>query len=203
VLAQGAIERPLVFDGNDVPGVMLSSAGRTLAVRYGVAVGRAVAVMAVHDSGWRDAMAMKAAGVGVVAVIDLRSDVAPDLVAAARAAGIAVHLGHAVTSVSGRHGVSGVTFAANGTGHAQQLAVDALLMAGGWTPTVHLWSHAKGSLRWDADWGAYLPDVAQENCRAVGAGLGRGTWDRAWRSARCPAPSRSGRPRPSSISRTT
>jgi regulator of RNase E activity RraA len=48
-------------------------------VRYGVAVGRAVAVMAVHDSGWRDALAMKAAGVGVVAVIDLRSDVAPDL----------------------------------------------------------------------------------------------------------------------------
>jgi sarcosine oxidase subunit alpha len=175
VLAQGAIERPLVFDGNDVPGVMLSSAGRALAVRYGVAVGRAVAVMAVHDSGWRDALALKAAGVGIAAVIDLRTNVAPDLVSAARAAGIAVHLGHAVTGVSGRHGVSGITFAANGTGHAQQLAADALLMAGGWTPTVHLWSHAKGSLRWDDAWGAYLPDKAQENCRAVGAGAG--AWD--------------------------
>ncbi|PTR10880.1 MULTISPECIES: 2Fe-2S iron-sulfur cluster-binding protein [unclassified Novosphingobium] len=175
ILAQGAIERPLVFDGNDVPGVMLSSAGRTLAVRYGVAVGRAVAVMAVHDSGWRDALALKAAGVNVVAVIDLRGEVAADLVAAVRGAGIAVHLGHAVTQVAGRHGVTGVTFAPGGTGQGQQLAVDALLMAGGWTPTVHLWSHAKGSLRWDNAWGAYLPDVAQENCRAVGAGAG--AWD--------------------------
>ncbi|WP_333836190.1 2Fe-2S iron-sulfur cluster-binding protein [Novosphingobium sp.] len=175
VLAQGAIERPLVFDGNDVPGVMLASAGRTLAVRYGVAVGRAVAVMAVHDSGWRDALAMKQAGVNVVAVIDLRTDVSADLLNAVRSAGIAVHLGHAVTGVSGRHGVTGVTFAAGGTGQAQSLSVDALLMAGGWTPTVHLLSHAKGSLRWDAGWGAYLPDTPIEACRVVGAGAG--AWD--------------------------
>jgi sarcosine oxidase, subunit alpha len=175
VLAQGAIERPLVFDGNDVPGVMLASAGRTLAVRYGVAVGRAVAVMAVHDSGWRDALAMKQAGVNVVAVIDLRTDVSANLLNAVRGAGIAVHLGHAVTGVSGRHGVTGVTFAVGGTGQAQSLSVDALLMAGGWTPTVHLWSHAKGSLRWDAAWGAYLPDTAIEACRVVGSGAG--AWD--------------------------
>ena len=32
-MAQGAIERPLVFNGNDVPGVMLSNAARTLALR--------------------------------------------------------------------------------------------------------------------------------------------------------------------------
>ena len=172
ILAQGAIERPLVFDGNDVPGVMLSSAGRALAVRYGVAVGRSVAIMAVHDSGWRDALALHAAGVTITALIDLRDTVDEDLLAAVRKAGIAVYLGHAVTGVSGRLAVKGVTFAARGTGQELHLAADALLMAGGWTPTVHLWSHAKGSLRWDAEWGAYLPDVAIEKCRVVGAGAG-------------------------------
>ena len=172
VLAQGAIERPLVFDGNDVPGVMLASAGRTLALRYGVAPGRAVAVMAVHDSGWRDALAMAQAGVAVTAIIDLRASVAAELVDAARAAGIAVHTGHAVVGVSGRHAVKGIAFAANGTGPVQTLACDCLLMAGGWTPTVHLWSHAKGTLRWDASWGAYLPDTSLENVRVVGAGAG-------------------------------
>jgi sarcosine oxidase subunit alpha len=172
VLAQGAIERPLVFHGNDVPGVMLASAGRTLAVRYGVAAGRAVVVMAAHDSGWRDALAMVQAGVNVLAIIDVRHVVAADLADAGRAAGIAVHLGCAITKVAGRHAVSGVTFAANGTGPAHKLACDAVLMAGGWTPSVHLWSHAKGSLAWSDTWGAYLPDTAIENCRAVGAGAG-------------------------------
>jgi len=172
VLAQGAIERPLVFHGNDVPGVMLASAGRTLAVRYGVAVGHAVVVMAAHDSGWRDALAMAQAGVPIVAIIDVRAVVAADLADAARAAGIAVHIGCAITKVAGRHAVTGVTFAAEGTGPAQKLACDAVLMAGGWTPSVHLWSHAKGSLAWNEAWGAYVPDRPIENCRAVGAGAG-------------------------------
>ena len=172
VLAQGAIERPLVFNGNDVPGVMLASAGRTLALRYGVSVGRAIVVMAAHDSGWHDAIAMAGVGVPVTAIVDIRGDVAADLVAAARAAGIAVHLGHVVTSVKGRLAVKGVTIAAGGTGPAKSVPCDAVLMAGGWTPSVHLWSHSKGSLVWDDAWGAYLPGKAIENCRAVGAGAG-------------------------------
>jgi sarcosine oxidase subunit alpha len=175
VLAQGAIERPLVFHGNDVPGVMLASAGRTLALRYGVAVGRAVVVMAAHDSGWRDALALTEAGVAVVAIIDVRNVVSADLADAARKAGIAVHIGAAITAVHGRHAVTGVTFAANGTGPAAKLACDAVLMAGGWTPSVHLWSHAKGSLVWNEAWGAYLPGTAIENCRATGACAG--AWD--------------------------
>ncbi len=175
ILAQGAIERPLVFHGNDVPGVMLAIAGRTLALRYGVAVGNAVVVMAAHDSGWRDALALAEAGVRIAAIIDVRTAVSADLADAARAAGLAVHIGSAVTSVSGRHAVTGVTFAANGTGPDSKLACDAVLMAGGWTPSVHLWSHAKGSLVWSDAWGAYLPGTPIENCRVVGAGAG--AWD--------------------------
>ena len=36
VLAAGAEERPIVFGGNDIPGVMLASAMRTYANRYAV-----------------------------------------------------------------------------------------------------------------------------------------------------------------------
>ncbi|WP_408589908.1 2Fe-2S iron-sulfur cluster-binding protein [Novosphingobium sp.] len=172
VLAQGAIERPLVFDGNDVPGVMLASAGRTLALRYGVAPGRAVAVMAAHDSGWHDALALVQAGVRVVAIIDVRDTVASDLLQAAETAGIPVHLNHSVTGVKGRHAVKGVTLCQNTDYLNRSLACDCLLMAGGWTPTVHLWSHAKGSLRWDADWAAYLPDSIDDAVVAIGGGAG-------------------------------
>ena len=42
VIAAGSIERPLVFPGNDRPGVMLASAARTYLHRYGVAVGQNV-----------------------------------------------------------------------------------------------------------------------------------------------------------------
>jgi sarcosine oxidase subunit alpha len=173
ILAQGAIERPLVFEGNDVPGVMLASAARTFLYRYGVAVGREVVVMATHDSGWSDACALQRGGVPVAAIIDLRDTVDPGLVEAARGLGIRCELGSAVIGVSGRHAVKGVEIARGDGSHRQRMACDAVLMAGGWTPSVHLWSHSLGKLAWSDEWCAYLPDVANENVRCVGACAGQ------------------------------
>ena len=188
VLAQGAIERPLVFDGNDVPGVMLASAGKTLALRFGVAAGRAVAVMASHDSGWHDALAMAQAGVKITAIVDARPAVSPALQAAAAAVGIAVHLDHSIIGVSGRLAVSSITICGSNGGQQRTLACDAVMMAGGWTPTVHLWSHARGTLKWDAAWGAYLPDTTVENLRAVGGCAGAWNYGEGLVVAALPSP---------------
>ena len=175
VLAQGAIERPLVFDGNDTPGVMLASAARTYALRYGVAVGKSVALIAAHDSGWRDLFAMAGAGVTVAEIIDVRESVDQALQDEAVSLGIAVRLGSSVIGVAGRHGVTGVTVTRNDGTNRTALGCDALLMAGGWTPSVHLWSHSKGSLAWRDGLGAYVPDRPNENVRCVGACSG--SWD--------------------------
>ncbi|HCF24816.1 MULTISPECIES: 2Fe-2S iron-sulfur cluster-binding protein [unclassified Novosphingobium] len=169
VLAQGAIERPLVFAGNDVPGVMLASAARTYLNRFGVAVGRNVALMATHDSGWRDAFALARAGVRIAAIVDLRETVDAVLLAEAAELGVRVELGSAVIGVAGRHAVEGIEIARADGSARQQLDCDAVLMAGGWTPSVHLWSHSLGKLEWSEDWGAYLPGKANENVRCLGA----------------------------------
>ncbi len=175
ILAQGAIERPLVFAGNDTPGVMLASAAKIFANRFGVAVGKSVALMASHDSGWHDVFAVAKAGVGIAAIIDVRASVDDRLLKQAADLGIAVKLGHSVISVSGRHAVKVIEVARNdGTGKST-VACDALLMAGGWTPSVHLWSHSKGTLKWCDDLGAYVPDQPNENARCVGACSGN--WD--------------------------
>ena len=175
VLAQGAIERPLVFDGNDKPGVMLASAARTFALRYGVAVGKSVALMAAHDSGWRDVFAVARAGVDIAVIVDVRDTVDQALQDEARARGIEVRLGSSVIGVTGRHGVTGLKVARNDGAEQTTIGCDAVLMAGGWTPSVHLWSHSKGSLAWRDDIGAYVPDRPNENVRCVGACSGK--WD--------------------------
>ncbi|MFN5822814.1 MAG: FAD-dependent oxidoreductase, partial [Sphingomonadales bacterium] len=172
ILAQGAIERPLVFEGNDTPGVMLSSAAKVFANRYGVAVGKSVALMAVHDSGWHDVFALAKAGVGIAAIIDVRADVDPSLIKAAAELDIRVELGAAVIGVAGRHSVKSIEVASTSGSNRQKIACDALLMAGGWTPSVHLWSHSKGTLKWRDDLGAYVPDQPNENVRCVGACAG-------------------------------
>lgn len=80
VLAQGAIEKPLVFAGNDRPGVMLASAARTYLNRYGVKVGNKAVVVTSHDSAWLAAFDLAVAGVKVPAIIDVRDNVADSLV---------------------------------------------------------------------------------------------------------------------------
>lgn len=109
VLATGAIERPLVFDGNDVPGVMLASAVTTYIRRYGVAPGRTGVVFTNNDSGYQAAIDMAWAGMEVVAIVDARRAPGAPVVIEAEALGITVYKGHVISSArSGSEGLNRV-----------------------------------------------------------------------------------------------
>ncbi len=164
VLATGAIERPLVFPGNDRPGVMLADAARIYAERYAVRPGRTVVVAASHDSAYAAALALQAAGARIAAIADSRATADGALPAAARAAGIAIHTNSRVTATAGRLRVSGVTLSGG-----QRLGCDLLLMGGGFTPSVHLFSQSRGKLRHDPASGTFLPGTPAENTVSVGA----------------------------------
>jgi sarcosine oxidase subunit alpha len=73
VLAAGAIEQPLVFPGNDRPGVMLAGAARTYLRRYGVRAGTRAVVVTTNDAAIDAARDLEAAGVEIAAVADLRA----------------------------------------------------------------------------------------------------------------------------------
>jgi sarcosine oxidase subunit alpha len=174
VLATGALERPLVFAGNDRPGIMLADAARTYVERYGVLPGRRVALVANHDQAYRAALALQAAGAQVTA-IDLRRAPAGPRVAAARARGIEVIDDATVLGTGGGHRVRRITVA---TGEqragARDLGVDLIAMSGGWMPTVHLLSQSRGALVYDPALAAHRPGAPAQPTRCVGACAG--TW---------------------------
>jgi len=169
ILAQGAIERPLVFNGNDVPGVMLASAGQTFLNRYGVAVGHEVAVFTSHDSAYQAAFDLADANIRIPVIIDVRDDIREDLRAEAERRGIDIAAAQVVSKTSGKLRITGLEIYDPQSGAKRTVKCDALLMSGGWTPSLHLWSHSKGGIKWDADMAAYVPDVANENAVCAGA----------------------------------
>ncbi|ODM48988.1 sarcosine oxidase subunit alpha [Ruegeria sp. PBVC088] len=177
VLAQGALEKPLVFHGNDRPGVMLAGSAQTYLNRYGVLVGKKPVVLTAHDSAWYAAFDLADAGARVQAIVDTRDTVREDLLAAAQDRGIKVKLAHTATGTTGRLRVNSlrVNPVKGGTvGDGYTIACDAVLMSGGWTPSLHLFSHTKGSLTWDDDLTTFLPKDTPEDC--VIAGASRGLW---------------------------
>ncbi len=177
VLAQGALEKPLVFHGNDRPGVMLAGSAQTYLNRYGVLVGRRPAVLTSHDSAWYAAFDLADAGARVQAIVDTRATVRDDLLAEAQKRGIKVKLSHTATATSGRLRVKSLRVnpvKGDTVGAPYVIACDAVLMSGGWTPSLHLFSHTKGSLAWNDDLTTFLPKDTPEDC--VIAGASRGLW---------------------------
>lgn len=173
VTATGAIERPLPFAGNDLPGVMLASAVRDYLGLWGVAVGGRVAIVTNNDDAYRTALALRAAGVEVPAVLDARPYLSGALPEAARAAGVRVLSNAAVAGVKGGKRVSAVEVCdQDGRGTLrEEIACDALAMSGGWSPVVHLWSQAGGKLLWDEVRAQFVPDPARPPQGADGAGF--------------------------------
>jgi sarcosine oxidase subunit alpha len=173
VLATGALERPLVFPDNDRPGIMMAEAARIYANRFGVKPGDRAVIFTACDSAYRAALDLKAAGVTIAAIADLRAAPGGLWIDRARAAGIDVRAATAVTGTSGRLRIDSVGLAKVGAdgrpGASETIACDLLLMSGGFTPSVHLFSQSRGKLVYDEALQAYLPGTSVERERSVGA----------------------------------
>ncbi|MFQ5955282.1 MAG: sarcosine oxidase subunit alpha family protein, partial [Kiloniellales bacterium] len=178
IVAAGAIERPLVFAGNDRPGVMLASAARVYANRYGVRVGARAVVVTSNDTAYAAAADLREAGVEIAAVVDLRPE-ASEAVARARDAGLRTIAGHAVVATRGRNRLSAVSVAPLDeagqriAGAVEEMPCDVLCVSGGWSPTAHLYGQAGGRLIYDEAIAALRPAGARDGIRVAGAANGR------------------------------
>jgi sarcosine oxidase subunit alpha len=170
VLASGAIERPLVFPGNDRPGIMLAGAVETYVNRFAVAPGRNAVLFTANDDAYHAAAALKAAGVAVAAVVDARAE--PGTGVRTLVDGIAHYPGHAVVATAGRRGLRGVSIRPLAGGRTIRIACDLLAVSGGWNPAVHLFAHAQGRLRYDERLAAFVPGAIDAALERVGAAGG-------------------------------
>ena len=171
--ATGAIERPLSFAGNDLPGVILASALRDYVENFGVSMGDRTVVLTNNDDAYRTAIALKAAGLDVPVILDARSAGGGALAEAAQKLGIRVETGKAVAFVKGGGVVTGVAIcdqAGQGT-VLEEIACDCLAMSGGWSPVVHLWSHCGGKLVWDEALAMFRPDPEKAPLNQKGEGF--------------------------------
>ena len=153
IIATGAIERPLVFENNDRPGVMLASAVRTYLNRYGVAPKKRAVIVTNNDSAYATAFDLAEADVAVT-VAEQRATLSGDLLAKAAQLGIAIFPNSGIANVLGEKQITAVRLAGR---HAVTIECDVLAMSGGWSPVVHLTSHGGIKPKYDAKIEAFVP----------------------------------------------
>jgi heterotetrameric sarcosine oxidase alpha subunit len=179
VLATGAYERPLVFPGNDRPGVMLAGAAERYANEFGILPGQKVALFVNNDAAYRAASTMRKAGAKIAAIVDVRGEISAMAQEIAEEAGGELLRSHAVVATEGGKHVSGVKVQkfdlANGAllGDARHLDADCLLVSGGWSPVIHLASQAGLKPEWNEALQAFLPPKPTQNWVGAGALNGR------------------------------
>jgi len=166
IVATGALERPMAFANNDVPGVMLAGAVRDYIGLYGVVPGRRAVVVANNDDAYRTAIALYRAGATVAAVLDTRAEVRGPLPDQARALEIPIYESHGIGKAVGSKRLTAVEIGRlTGTGQmggrAEKITCDLVAISGGWSPVVHLYSHCGGKLDWDAEQLLFRPAPAR------------------------------------------
>ncbi|WP_317057393.1 sarcosine oxidase subunit alpha family protein [Roseovarius rhodophyticola] len=148
ILAAGALERPIAFQNNDRPGIMMAGALRAYVNRWRVCPGQRVAVFANSDAGHRTVADLQAAGVHVAALIDVRPEAECTL-------GIPFYPGAQVSNAEGRRALEAITIKQDGD--VEKIQADCLAMSGGWNPSLHLSCHMGGRPVWDERIVAFVP----------------------------------------------
>jgi heterotetrameric sarcosine oxidase alpha subunit len=149
LLCAGAIERPIAFENNDRPGIMLASALRAYVNRWAAAPAQKVAIFTNNDDGHRSAVDLLAKGVKVAAVIDVRND-------APRMADCELLAGAQVVDSLGRLGLTFIKVR-QADGSERTIECGALGVSGGWNPNVHMICHQRGRPVWNEQIAAFVP----------------------------------------------
>src|SRR5438128_353203 len=169
VVATGAIERPIVFGGNDRPGIMLASAIRSYINRFAVVPGGRIAIFTNTDDGWQTALDLAKVGAEVPAVIDSRPAVSPQL-APQTSGAIRILTGSRPVATKGSNALRAVTVRT--PAGTEDVEVDSRVRSGGWDPAVHLCCHHGGRPVWNDAIAAFVPGSLPQSLMVAGAANG-------------------------------
>ena len=174
VVAPGCMDRPLVFNHNDRPGVMQAGAAWRLARSYAVRPGD-VAVFSVGDDLSLEAAADLAdLGVEIRAVADAREPGRqdPEVVAGLGERGIPVLTGWAASRVTGGKGVKGCELRPLNGGAPRRFGCDLVVANAGMQPRIGALATVGARLAYCAHTHTYQPVEIPEGVFAAGSMTG-------------------------------
>ncbi|MGD2187405.1 MAG: 2Fe-2S iron-sulfur cluster-binding protein, partial [Desulfobacterales bacterium] len=172
VVATGCIERPLLFENNERPGVMQIGCAHRLASTYGLLPGEQAVFSIGHDLGLEAALDLFDAGLKVLCVADIREDSQdPVLLEGLRQRDIPILKGWVATHAHGKTLNKVRLTTIQGT-LQKEFSCDLLVASAGMTPLTGPLSLAQAELVYDAHTGFFIPQKLPAKMQAAGRMLG-------------------------------
>ncbi len=175
ITATGSLERPLIFDNNDRPGILLSSAIKRYADLFGVACGEKNIFFTNNDSAYETAISLIQKGIKVEAIVDNREEIESKLLYEVEKNNIKVFKGSTIVNTNGYKKINKVSLmklSKDGQkviGSKINLSCDCLGISGGWTPAVHLFTQSGGKLKFREEDQVFIPNKYSSEQISIGA----------------------------------
>jgi len=175
IVATGSLERPLIFDNNDRPGIMLSSAIKKYADYYGVICGKKNVFFTNNDTAYESAISLFKKGVKVQAIIDIREKSDSSIIKQTEDLGIKIYWSHTVVDTHGYKKIKQISImklSRDGQSVIESktnIDCDCLGMAGGWTPAVHLFTQSGGKLKFRDEDQVFIPNEYPSKQISIGS----------------------------------
>ncbi len=175
IAATGSIERPLIFDNNDRPGIILSSAIKKYSDYYGVVCGKENILFTNNDSAYETAISLFNKGIKINAIIDIREKVNSEITNHAEKIGIKIYNSYTIVDTSGYRRIKEVSImklskdGQSVTGSKIKIKCNCLGISGGWTPAVHLFTQSGGKLKFDNDDNVFIPSKYPSDQISIGS----------------------------------
>jgi len=169
ILATGSIERPLTFNNNDRPGIMLANSVSKYLNGYGINLGKQIVIFTNNDSAYQTAIDCHYQNVNVVAVIDVRNNLEGELPLKVKQLGIKIYTGSIISNTSGRKKLKTVQIKKINQKNIEILNCDLLCISGGWSPTVHLFTQSRGKLKFREEDSCFIPYQAHQDTLSIGS----------------------------------
>jgi len=173
VVATGCIERPLLFENNERPGVMQAGCALRLANTYGMLPGKTAVFSIGHDLGLETAVALHDLGLSIPVIADIREDGQdPKLLKAVLDRKITILKGWVATEAHGGKQVKKVTIKSVDATVSKTFDCDVLVASAGFTPLTGPLVVNQAKLTYDNHTNFFLPTDLPRKMYAAGRLLG-------------------------------
>ena len=175
ITATGSLERPMIFNNNDRPGILLSSAIKKYVDFYGVACGTSNVLFTNNDSAYETALSLFKKGIQIKAIIDVRENATSKIIDEIESHGIKIYKSYTIVDTEGYKKINKISImqlskdGQSVVGSKINLDCDCLGVSGGWTPAVHLFTQSGGKLKFREEDHVFVPNTYPSKQISIGS----------------------------------
>jgi sarcosine oxidase subunit alpha len=175
ITATGSLERPMIFNNNDRPGILLSSAVKKYVDFYGVACGTSNVLFTNNDSAYETALSLFKKGIQIKAIIDIRENATSKIIDEIESHGIKIYKSYTIVDTEGYKKINKISImqlskdGQSVVGSKINLDCDCLGVSGGWTPAVHLFTQSGGKLKFREEDHVFVPNTYPSKQISIGS----------------------------------